>query len=125
MVGSVVIGSNPPRIGDRRLNRWQYVDDNGQPVGMRYIESTVVGVDEADGDPVIVDALSVFSNGTIVSRGFAYAPNARQTFVSHDQPAYFAIVGGTGDFARATGTVSAVSLGDGVYAATYELVCPD
>ena len=125
MVSSVFIGSNPPAIGDRRLNRWQYVNADGDAVGMRYIESTVVGIGEPEGDPVIVDVLSVFPNGTIVSRGFAHVPNATTTFVSHDRPAYFAVVGGTGEFTRASGTVSAFPLADGVYEATYALVCPD
>ncbi|MEM1361953.1 MAG: hypothetical protein AAGF94_09595 [Pseudomonadota bacterium] len=125
MVGSVVIGSNPPQIGDRRLNRWEYFDDTGEVVGERYIESTVVGLDEVEGDPLIVDVISVFANGTIISRGFAHVPNAHATFVTHKDPAHFAIVGGTGDFARATGTVSAVPIGDGLYRADYDMECPD
>lgn len=125
MVGSVVIGSDPLQIGDRRLNRWEYYDDAGEVVGMRYIESTVVGIDHDAGDPLIVDVISVFDTGTIISRGFAHVPNARTTFETHDDPAYFAIVGGTGQFARATGTVSAFPLGNGLYKADYDLECPD
>ena len=125
MVGSVVIGSDPPRIGDRRLNRWEYLDDAGEVIGMRYIESTVVGIGDGEGDSLIVDVISVFASGTIVSRGFAHVPDAHATFVTHEDPAHFAVVGGTGQFARATGTVSAVALGDGFYKADYDLECPD
>lgn len=125
MVGSVFIGSDPAEIGDRRLNRWHYMDEDGNQIGARFIESTVVSVDDPEGDAVIVDVLSVFPNGTIVSRGFTHVPNADVTYVSHDRPAYFAVVGGTGEFTRATGTVTAVPLDDGIYEATYSLTCPE
>lgn len=109
--------------GDQRLTSAHIIDAAGNRIGERHVVGTVMPSVGSDSHVLHVSVHDAFANGSIISQEVGSPPQLTDTSraISHDNPG--AVSGGTGEFAHATGTVTAVTNDDGVREVTYDLIC--
>jgi len=90
-------------------------------VGRSYIMGTLMPSDKMD--VMTGTAIAEFSHGTIVSIGMAHVPNAEDESHYQEGEIVAAVVGGTGAFANAHGTVTARTSKDGKRESHYDIHC--
>ncbi|WP_421725304.1 hypothetical protein [Bauldia sp.] len=101
--------------GDRRILRWAVHDAEDNRIGVFHVITTVLQSVEGRGDAVTASGTIVFPNGDVVASITTDLPDASDTERSTLGPVDWAIVGGTGDFASATGTLITSPPEDGDY----------
>jgi hypothetical protein len=106
--------------GDFRLVESDLVID-GKQVGKSYIMGTLMPSDS--GDVMTGTAIAQFPNGTIVSIGMAHAANPQDEAHYQEGEIVAAVVGGTGAFANAKGTVTVKTSRDGKRKTAYDIHC--
>jgi len=110
-------GENP---GDFRLVESDLFMD-GNRVGRSYIMGTLMPSDKMD--VMTGTAIAEFANGTIVSIGMAHVADPEDEGHYQEGGIVAAVVGGTGVFANAHGTVTARTSKDGKREAVYDINC--
>lgn len=109
--------------GDQRVAKGTLTDRSGNNVGSLYAVTTLLPGPGPEGqDLTLGNLIHEFPNGTISSVGlvpFAAADESRPP----DKPTAYAVTGGTGAFARATGQVTGATLDDGTRELSYDLTC--
>ncbi|MDP5220415.1 hypothetical protein Q5Y75_24830 [Ruegeria sp. 2205SS24-7] len=104
------VGVNPASagVGDRRISHWYLEDLGGLYVGAFDVITTVLGGHQDMGHYVRVDGSLAFPNGDIFVATTTSIADAADTYRSGEaQQVYdWAVTGGTGDFANASGMVS-------------------
>ena len=90
--------------GDRRILDWRVHDAEGNDLGSFHVVTTVLR-DSADGHLITAAGSVVLNNGEIHASTTAELPDASSETRSSAEPVDWAIVGGTGDFAHAYGTL--------------------
>jgi hypothetical protein len=113
-------GARGKSPGDFRLVESDLMID-GNRVGKSYITGTLVPSDS--GDVMTGTAIAKFPNGTIVSIGMAHACNPQDEAHYQEGEIVAAVVGGTGAFANAKGTVTAKTSKDGKRKTVYDIHC--
>lgn len=117
-----------PSVGDRRIGHRHLVGQDGTVVADRMWTVTVHEVDDA-GEPTVTTSESVtaFPDGTV----FSMIDNRDPTNVadetrrhSNAQRPPQAIIGGTGAYAGATGTVEVIRGDDNLMTFIFDLDCP-
>ena len=95
------------KAGDRRILNWRLSDLDGTQLGTFHVVTTVLGSIDGIGDFVTADGSMVFPNGEVFVAITATLQDAADTERSGHAPQIFdwAILGGTGDFANAKGTL--------------------
>jgi len=106
--------------GDFRLVESDLVID-GNRVGKSYIMGTLMPSDS--GDVMTGTAIAEFPNGTIVSIGMAHAANPTDEAHYQEGKIVAAVVGGTGAFTNAKGTVTVRTSKDGKRETAYDIHC--
>lgn len=104
--GITFLGDEPgdAKIGDRRVLNWRVHASSGRELGRFHVITTVLGA--RDGGHLITAVGSVdFPNGEIHATVNAWLPDASDEDQSSGAPVDWAITGGTGDFAHASGTL--------------------
>lgn len=90
--------------GDRRILDWRVHDADGTDQGAFHVVTTVLS-DTADGHLITAVGSLVFSNGEIHATITTELPDASNEARSSADTVDWAIVGGTGAFAHAFGTL--------------------
>ena len=109
-------------VGDARAGQGRLLDENGNEIGRSYFHSVVVpGADEGF-HTVMGTGHSVFANGMISTSGVIQIPDPTSS-ATHTQEFEYAIVGGTGDFAGARGTMRAFTDDQGRRVTVFDAVC--
>jgi hypothetical protein len=93
----------------------------GNRVGRSYIMGTLMPSDS--GNVMAGTAIAEFPNGTIVSIGMAHVANPQDEAHYQEGEIVAAVVGGTGAFANAQGTVTARTSKDGKRETAYDIHC--
>jgi hypothetical protein len=93
----------------------------GDRVGRSYIMGTLMPSDS--GDVMMGTAIAEFPNGTIVSIGMAHVSHPQDEAHYQEGEIVAAVVGGTGVFANAEGTVTARTSKDGKRETVYDIHC--
>lgn len=114
-------GASP---GDRRVLRWQIKTKEGEPVASQYSTSTVMPAEPDGSNLVMADSVITFDIGTLRVSVLAPLSNPSDTRRSSDIELEWTVLGGTGDFRHATGTVKTIPLGNGTYDIVFDLSCP-
>lgn len=92
------------QIGDRRVLNWRLHEAGGPDLGRFHVVTTVLGADAA-GHVITAIGSADLANGEIHAMVNAVLPDASDEDQSSGAPVEWAIIGGTGDFAHATGTL--------------------
>ena len=109
--------------GDLGIVRNRLLNDDGSAAGTEFILGTAMR--ELDGNFVRhVSIQAMFANGTVTSLGMLITPMDPPPDKVLKVPFVRSVTGGTGDFARATGTVTSTLLDDGRRQVVYDIVCP-
>jgi len=117
-------GEVGPTAGDRRIGRYGLNDAEGHPVAAFSFVATVL---PPKGDGTIAlhaTGVHVFANGTLAIAMYYTLPDPDQPDTTPQDELQQIVTGGTGDFERATGTTTAVTLDDGRRQMTFDLHCP-
>lgn len=106
-------GDEGPSPGDQRVLHSYLVDNDGNRLGESHAVSTFMPAMEDGKLPVHVSLFHTFANGSIASMAVARPnnPGPKVRLLPHDlsRP----VVGGTGEFAHVTGTITSTTLDDG------------
>lgn len=97
-------GAEGPDAGDRRILRWTVTNLDGRRIGTFYVVTTVLEIAET-GDIARADGHVVFANGDLKVSVINTIADAANTNRSNEAPIEWAIEGGTGAFAGATGVL--------------------
>jgi hypothetical protein len=117
IVNKTARGRNP---GEFRLVESDLVI-SGNRVGRSYIMGTLMPSDR--GNVMMGTAIAEFPNGTIVSIGMTHVANPEDKAHYQKGEIVAAVVGGTGAFANARGTVTASTSKDGKRETVYDIHC--
>ncbi|WP_421725193.1 hypothetical protein [Bauldia sp.] len=116
-----------PSIGDRRIGHRRLVDKDGNVIADRVWTVTVQEVDDA-GEPTVTasEAVTLFEDGNIFTRVDNRDPvnvDDLTTMHSNAQRPPQAIIGGTGAYAGATGTLEVIRGKDNQMTFVFALDC--
>lgn len=100
-LGDEIEGAKP---GDRRILDWRVHDAEGNDLGSFHVITTVLS-DTTDGHLITAVGSVLLDNGEIHATITAELPDASSEARSSAEPVDWAIVGGTGEFAHAYGTL--------------------
>ncbi len=109
--------------GDVRLLRVNLLDHDGEEIGESYTVVTLLPSPEDGPQMVRSDSHHMFANGALAISTVTQTPNTNTDVKELTHTLQRPVVGGTGDFAHATGTVTTATLPDGSREMTYELRC--
>ncbi|MEM7444712.1 MAG: hypothetical protein AAF414_15425 [Pseudomonadota bacterium] len=110
--------------GDMRILRWQISDLDGVPVAEFHVTTTVMHSDVEDAHPVSSDGTMVFDEGTLRVSTFIPLRDPSDTTASSVSALEWSVIGGTGVFSHASGTMTTTPNGQGVYDHAFEIHCP-
>ena len=115
-------GSSP---GDKRLTHFDLTNKAGEKVGVLYIVATVLPGSDGDRFTAVATLHAEFSNGALVYQGVGSTPNPADTARTVDHEIRYAVLGGSGDFAHATGSVTGrpIENDPGGRQYTFDLMC--
>jgi hypothetical protein len=113
-------GAHGKSPGDFRLVESDLMID-GNRVGKSHIMGALMPSDS--GDVMTGTAIAEFPNGTIVSIGMAHTANPQDEAHYQEGEIVAAVVGGTGAFANAKGTVTAKTGKDGKRKTVFDIRC--
>lgn len=117
-------GDDGPSVGDHRVGTYDIIDADGNVIGMQIADLTIVSI--RDGLSYLSGSVSgVYDEGTIHyhiigSVGDPTVPAVRSGQVSNRE---YAVIGGTGIFSGAYGTVTAYDGDDGYRTHRFDLGC--
>lgn len=102
------IGEESTRVvpGDRRVLRWELLHPSESKAGIFNVVTTVLGPTEG-GDAVLATGALVFKNGSLFVEGQGVLADPSDTTKSNATEVQWAITGGVGTFANATGVITA------------------
>jgi hypothetical protein len=109
-------------VGDARVGRGRLLDENGNEIGHSYFHSVVVPDVDEGFHTVMGTGHGVFPNGMISTSGVIRIPDPTSA-ATHSQAFEYAIVGGTGDFVGARGTMRAFTDDQGRRVTEFDAVC--
>jgi type IV secretory pathway VirB2 component (pilin) len=108
-----------PQLGDRSIGNADLVDESGTSVGTAVSSCTIISVPPQDTrDECLLTA--VFAEGQIMYGGVAPTAAIVRVVVVGTS-VQWGILGGTGDFRRARGDVTAIVTAPGIFDITYDL----
>jgi len=109
--------------GDQRVIHSYLLNDDGNRLGESHAVTTYMPPMDDGTHPGHVNLHHSFANGSIASVAVARPrnPTSEIRLLPHDlsRP----VVGGTGEFAHVTGTITSTTLDDGRRQLTYDLIC--
>jgi len=114
------VGATP---GDQRVGRYTLFDDDGNDMGAMNFSSIVMSPEEGAEDPVMTTLHYAFANGAIVAIGVIALPSPADTGTGPDHDLQYAVTGGTGDFAHASGTLTTRTIEDGRRQMSFDVTC--
>lgn len=114
-----------PSVGDHRLGTYDLVNAGGNVVGSQVVDLTIVEMNE-DGFYLSGFISGVYEKGTIHYKVLFYIgdPALQSLSAGHILSNEYAVVGGTGIFSDASGTVTALDGDDGSRVHRFDLKCP-
>ncbi len=92
------------KVGDRRILNWRIHRPEGPDLGQFHVVTTVLK-EEADGHLITAVGSADLANGEIHASTTAWLPNAADEEQSSSAAVHWAILGGTGEFSHAKGTL--------------------
>lgn len=119
----VDLGESGPSSGDQRVGRYKILDNDGNDLGSMHFASIVMPPWEADESPAMTTLHFAFDEGSLVATSVIALPAPDDTDIGPDHELHYAVTGGTGKFAHATGTLATKTLDDGRRQMTFDLAC--
>lgn len=121
--GFVDLGDVGATAGDQRVGRYALADANGNDLGVMHFSSVIMPPwDEAE-SPAMTTLHYNFENGSLVAMAVVALPSPSDPDVGPDHQLEYAVTGGTGDFAHASGTLTTKTIEDGRREMSFDLRC--
>ncbi|MCC7319741.1 MAG: hypothetical protein IT542_02060 [Rubellimicrobium sp.] len=115
------LGPEGPSPGDQRIFSFPGTDSTGQPVHMYGVMTTLALAGAADAFDVRSNAMTfAFAGGTILTQGLGLYPPQGSTLAA-ETVLERAVIGGTGEFAGARGTLVSRHLPDDTWEHEFHL----
>lgn len=121
--GFVDLGDVGPTGGDQRVGRYRLSDDAGNDLGIMHFSSIVMPPLKGAETPVMTTLHYAFDNGSLVATSVIGLPRPADTNAGPDDDLEYAVTGGTGEFAHASGTLTTRPLDGGRREMSFDLVC--
>jgi hypothetical protein len=119
----VDLGETGPSSGDQRVGRYKILDNDGNDIGTMHFSSVLMPPWQADEAPAMTTLHFAFGDGALVATSVIALPAPSDTDIGPDHELHYAITGGTGVFAHATGTLATKTLDDGRRQMAFDLEC--
>jgi len=121
--GFVDLGDVGPTGGDQRVGRYKLATGDGKDLGVMHFSSIVMPKWESRESPLMTTLHFAFANGSIVATSVIGLPKPADTDAGPDEDLEYAVTGGTGDFARARGTLVTRTVDDDRREMSFDLNC--
>jgi hypothetical protein len=121
--GFVDLGDVGPTGGDQRVGRYTLSDDDGNDLGVMHFSSIAMPPWDRAESPVMTTLHYSFDNGSLIAISVIGLPRPANTDAGPDEDLVYAVTGGTGDFAHASGTLTTRTLDDGRREMAFDLNC--
>lgn len=119
----VDLGDTGITAGDQRVGRYNLFDSDGEELGVMHFAGVLMPPWQAAESPMMTTLHFRFADGAVVTTSVVGLPNPADVSVGPDLNLQYAVTGGTGEFANASGTLQTRSLDDGRREMTFELNC--
>lgn len=113
-----------PSAGDRRVGSYNLDDATGRRVGRFDFVATVLPPTGTGDIALVATGVDVFATGMLTITMEYTLPAPTTSSSSPDRKLVQVVTGGSGAFAGASGTTTAVTLADGRRQMTFDLHCP-
>jgi hypothetical protein len=121
--GFVDLGDVGPTGGDQRVGRYKIFDADGKELGVMHFSSIVMPKWESRERPVMTTLNFAFANGSLVATSVIGLPKPADPDAGPDEDLEYAVTGGTGDFAHASGTLITRTTDNGQREMSFDLYC--
>lgn len=117
------LGDVGPTGGDQRVGRYTLSDDDGNDLGVMHFSSIVMPPRGRAESPLMTTLHFAFDNGSLVAVSVIGLPSPADTGSGPDEDLEYAVTGGSGDFARASGTLTTRTLDDDRRQMSFDVDC--
>lgn len=121
--GFVDLGDVGPTGGDQRVGRYKLFTADGKDLGVMHFSSIVMPKGEARESPLMTTLHFAFANGSVIAMAVIGLPKPADTDAGPDEDLDYAVTGGTGDFAHASGTLITRTADDDEREMSFDLNC--
>jgi len=119
----VDLGAEGPSAGDLRIGRYILQGESGDQRGTMHFSATLMPAATNGQYPVFVTSHYQFANGALTTIAVVGLPDTAGTEHGPDGDLEYAITGGTGVFAQASGTLSTKTAKDSRRKMRFDLTC--
>lgn len=110
-------------VGDVRIVRWRLFGSLTDAEADMHVIATVVGATPGGGWTALDEAVIRFANGTLRASGESVLADPADTTSADETPGQAAVLGGTGAFAGARGTMESAVSPDGRHTVAFSIAC--
>jgi len=121
--GFVDLGDVGPTGGDQRVGRYKLSAEDGKDLGVMHFSSIVMPKGQLRESPLMTTLHFAFANGSLVAMSVIGLPRPADTDAGPDEDLDYAVTGGTGDFAHASGILITRTVDDDRREMSFDLDC--
>jgi hypothetical protein len=121
--GFVDLGDVGPTGGDQRVGRYKLFTADGKDLGVMHFSSIVMPKWKSRESPLMTTLHFAFANGSLVAVSVIGLAKPADTDTGPDEDLEYAVTGGTGDFAHASGTLITRTADDDRREMSFDLDC--